>query len=231
MASSTEYRVYLDKFASLPHLPLAAECTDKNPRRSCVTPKMSHTGIRTMFEPPIKKPVYSSGNLTNEYISKAHFKGRQTARAIMKAELALVRSKFEKSTYIEDQLLLLEEKRHAHQQICDQQLDEESAFMRDSPSENKSVRKSKKGKKKSDGLPASSRPHKVYSEESLVRCILDTTDMTICSSNSGHVDDTGSLSTTSTMRRRKVNTAKWDAEALALAHGSAQDDELSLSSL
>lgn len=225
LTDNEDYKVYLDKFVSLPHLPIAADCTDKNPRKTKVTPKMNHTGIRSKFEPRVKRPVYTSGDLTNEFIATAHVKGRATARAIMKAELALVRSKFEKSTYLEDRLLQLEERRHIHDEVCNQQLTEEKSFLRSMGSTE--VSKSYKKKSKKASTPGSARPHRVFNEETLVRCILDTTDMSMCSAKSNR-DDDGSMSTTSTMRRKKINTERWDAEALKLAHG-VDDDMYSLS--
>jgi hypothetical protein len=225
-SENKDYKVYLDKFVSLPHLPAADGCTDKNPRPTRVAPKMSHTGIKTKFGPQAQRPVYSSGNLTNEYIANTYLKGRSTARAIMKAELALVRTQFEKSTYLEERLMELEERRHVHGEVCNQQLDEEKSFMKSMSSTDMS--KSGKKKKNKLNLPGTAqRPHKVFNEETLVRCILDTTEMSMCSTKSNR-DDDGSISTTSTMRRKKVNTAKWDEEALKLAHGD-EDDMYSLS--
>mmetsp|Transcript_23993 Transcript_23993/g.35213 ORF Transcript_23993/g.35213 Transcript_23993/m.35213 type:complete len:240 (+) Transcript_23993:216-935(+) len=220
------HRVYLDKFCSLPHLPIADGCNDPNEIRPDVTLSMRHTGIRTRLDPEPKRVVYPTGSLTNEYINNTRKAGRKTARGVMKAELALIRSRYERSEFMEEKLGELEERKEALRSVCEHQLSEESEFMKSfkDTSGGKSVKETRRKKPKSS-IERLSKPRpnkKVFNEESLIRCILDTTEMSTCSSMTGRLDG-DSITSTQSMKKIK-NSGRWHPDALRLAHPELEND-------
>lgn len=272
LSTSGSYEVYLDKFVSFPHLPINPGCKEPPSRRKyhVIPPNLSHTGIISKFNPPVERPVYPSGTLTNQYIENAFWQGRKTARAVMKHELSKIRPANEKSVTMESQILDAEERRIKHNNICEQQLSSEfenlhsfsttkigktntnghnNTHNNNSTKNTKKSSSSKKSKKMKTTKPLSplqnTRQKKIYNRESLISCLLDTTDMSVCSQDSvsnfdllqdsskfksPDQDESLSLSSGSKLNRsRLINIEKWDHEALKLAYPEVEDDGDSIS--
>lgn len=274
LSSSGGYEVYLDKFVSFPHLPIHPDCKEPPSRRKyhVIPPNISHTGVVTKFNPPVERAVYPSGTLTNQYIENAFWQGRKTARAVMKHELSKIRSANEKTVKMESQLLEVEERRQKYSSLCEKQVHSEIEELQpmtkigfntftSSPSPSTfnsehlqqpqtNTSKKKKTKKMKTTKPLSPLQHtrqkKIYNRESLISCILDTTDMSVCSQDSLHnydllqdssskfknsePDESLSLSSGSKLNRSKlINIEKWDYEALRLAYPEVEDDGDSIS--
>lgn len=215
-------------------------------------PNIAHTGITSKFNSPTQRPVLPTGALTSEYIDNAYWQGRQTARAVMKNELAKIRPANVKSVKMESKLVELEERRQKYSSICEKQLENEFEFL-----STQQKTKTKTKKKKLTAATATTKPltplkktrqRKIYNRESLISCILDTTDMSVCSQDSltnfenlesknrlspNHdFPDAMSLSQSSSgslNRTRLINTEKWDQEALRLAYPEVEDDGDSIS--
>ena len=260
--SSSGYEVYLDKFVSFPHLPINPGCKEPPSRRKfhVIPPNLSHTGVATKFNPPVERAVYPSGTLTNQYLENAFWQGRKTARAVMKQELSKIRPANVKTVKMESQLLDVEERRQKHSNICDQQISSEFEILEPikkaiSPTRTVGAKtttttiSTKKSKKLKTTKPLSplqnTRQKKIYNRESLISCILDTTDMSVCSQDSldnyellqdsskiKGSDPHESLSLSSGSkgnRSRLINIEKWDHEALRLAYPEVEDDGDSIS--
>jgi hypothetical protein len=246
--ANRDYQVYLDKFVSFPHLPIDPGCKEPPSRRRyhVLPPNIAHTGITSKFNPPVERPVLPTGTLTNQYIENAFWQGRQTARAVMKNELAKIRPANEKSVKMESKLVEIEERRQKYSSLCEEQLENEFEFI--------NTRQTKKTKKKQNRTTKpltplkKTRQRKIYNRESLISCILDTTDMSVCSQDSlsnfenlesrnrlspnKDFEDAMSLSQSSPgslNRTRLINTEKWDQEALRLAYPEVEDDGDSIS--
>lgn len=256
LCNSSDYQVYLDKFVSFPHLPIDPGCKEPPSRRKyhVLPPNIAHTGITTKFNRPAIRAVDPTGALTSQYIDTAFWHGRQTARAVMKSELAKIRPPNEKSVKMESQLVVIEERRQKYNSVCEKQL--QSELEQISPS-----RKHKKHGKKHKSSHTTTKPltplkktrqKRIYNRESLINCILDTTDMSVCSqdslSNFDKLESTNRLSPVAATAKdetfsfsqgspgggsmtlnRLINTEKWDHEALKLAYPEVEDDGDSIS--
>jgi hypothetical protein len=248
-SGGADYQVYLDKFVSFPHLPIDPSCKEPPSRRKyqVIPPNIAHTGITTKFNPPTERSVYPTGALTSEYIGNAFWQGRQTARAVMKNELAKIRPANEKSVKMESQLVEIEERRQKYQSLCEKQLESEFHIL--NSTQKTQQKKKKKGQTTKPLTPLKKiRPKRIYNRESLISCILDTTDMSVCSqdsltnfetlessnrfqnqSQSQEKDDSLSQATPGSLKSRLINTEKWDQEALRLAYPEVEDDGDSIS--
>jgi hypothetical protein len=246
MASGSDYQVYLDKFVSFPHLPVDPGCKEPPSRRRyhVLPPNIAHTGISSKFNPPTERPVLPTGTLTNQYLDNAFWRGRQTARAVMKNELAKIRPANEKSVKMESKLVEIEERRQKYTSLCEKQLENEIEFM-DTTHQTKKTKKKQNRTTKPLTPLKKTRQRKIYNRESLISCILDTTDMSVCSQDSltnfenlesknrlspeKDFEDAMSMSQSSLNRTRLINTEKWDQEALRLAYPEVEDDGDSIS--
>jgi hypothetical protein len=162
----------------------------------------------------------------------------------MKNELAKIRPANEKSVKMESQLVEIEERRQKYQSLCDKQLENEFHTL-NSIQKTQQKKKKKKGHTTKPLTPLKKiRPKRIYNRESLISCILDTTDMSVCSQDSltnfetlessnrfqsPEKDDNLSQTTPGTLRSRLINTEKWDQEALRLAYPEVEDDGDSIS--
>lgn len=235
-------RVYLDKFSTLPHLPsYPGAGPGFNKRIEYISPNLDHTGIRTAFQEKIQRPVKPNGRLTYDYKLNANVRVAKPANTLIKLDKKKIRSHFEKNSTYEERLFHIEQRRMELGSMCEKQLEAEKGFL--VPAEPSTVEESGgvgyTQKKKM-------RPKKIFNQRTIVDCLLETSDMSICSSIRLPVDDQfgypldvdggGTLETvsampsmvsqkSSNMSRRPINSEHWDTSALRKVYGSTLDDD------
>lgn len=238
-------RVYLDKFVTLPHLPSSPGAGPGfNKRMDYLSPNLDHTGIRTAFQGRVERPVKPNGRLTPQYVQSASKRVAGPSRTLVRIDKKRIRSHFEKSAIYEERLLGLEQKRNALVKVCDQQVAFEKSFLPPESIEGASVvsslsRQSKKSSQR--GFSESTRPRRIVNQDGLVKCLLDTSDISICSSEMLSLDQQNppkssgeSLGRNSigmpggTYSLESKNAGRWSPEALSLAHGSEWEEQSSV---
>ena len=233
--------VYLDKFISLPHLPNYEGATATS---LDVPPNLSHTGVRSVFEPQVTPSTMPTGSLTPQYLDRTLKTARQKSRDVIKLDKKqLMRSVHRRAPMTEQLLVNAEEKRLQFESLVKKQFDTERLvlgfpdFDRDGDSvstmkfdsldggsslaEGSLTSKSRRLKK----IPSSlnqPRPKKIYNKTSLIQCIFDTTEFPICSTQSLKESSLNSITGGSSILTRNTNrsqASKWHPEAVHLAHG------------
>lgn len=244
-------RVYLDKFVTLPHLPAnPGTGPGFNKKIDYMSPNLDHTGIRTAFQERVARPVKPNGRLTYDYRLNASTQVAIPSRTLAKLEMKKVRPHFEKNSTYEERLLLIEQKRLTLGSTCERQLEVEKDFLlsteeleEESRASNSSSKMSKKSRRRGKkNWTGTVRPKKIFNQQGIVNCIIDTSDMSICSSALAVLDDEGgqrahpldggnsydTLRSTSSWKSGNTRvgaSARWHPEALKRVHGLEHEDE------
>jgi hypothetical protein len=223
-------RVYLDKFVTLPHLPSTSGAGPGfNKKLEYISPDLDHTGIRTAFQEKVARPVKPNGRLTYDYKLNAFLQIATPARTLVKLERNKIRSHFEKNSTYEERLLSLDQKRRALGSTCERQLESEKDFLLPAESlEDSSMlsSKSQRSGQKRAMCTDKKRPKKIFNQRGIVDLLVETSDMSICSSSAASAAAALSLDGESTLGTVTSSSGgggraaeRWDAEALRRVYG------------
>eukprot|EP01041_Mallomonas_annulata_P006868 gene6868-13919_t len=82
MKAKDDGKLYLDKFVTLPHLPLQRINDDPYP----ILPNLQHTGIQTTFVPRVESSIMPNGSVNFNSISKSMNESRMATRSLIKLQ-------------------------------------------------------------------------------------------------------------------------------------------------
>ena len=174
----------IDKFVTLPHLPFNSQTgLGFHKNVDYISPDLNHTGIRTAFQEKVARPVKPNGRLTYDYKVNAYTKVATPSRALAKLEKNKIRAHYVKNSTYEERLMSLDQKRSALGSACQRQLEQETQFLVPAESlEGSSVLSGQSKKSTNRRKQKHIRPRKIVNQRSIVDLLIDTSEMSICSS-------------------------------------------------
>lgn len=190
------------------------------------------------FQEKVARPVKPNGRLTYDYRQNANAQIAMPSRTLIRMEKKKVRPSFEKNSTYEERLYNIDKKRIQLQSICSEHLESESDFLF-TPESLSTDTKSKMTNKsaKVNDFSTSSRPRNIINQSGIVDCLIETSDMSICSSVAlpaeeelSYVGSTFTKETVGTLRSgfsisekstlsKSSHESRWHPEALRRARG------------